>query len=182
VPALTSPPWPHVLARPRNLWAAAAVTLVFGAAMLPDLAAMSDRGTGVIPFELARTEDRAAEILDRWGEEGRAAARRSLLLDFGYLLGYGFLLAGLNARVAARALRTGRQSLTAASSMFAWGALLAAGCDAVENLSLYVVASDHPEQPFPGLAFSFAVAKFALLAPAALNAVVGWGLTRRRPA
>ena len=61
-------------------------------------------GPGIIPFELAGTPERSRRIMERWGPEGRAAARTSLLLDYPFLVTYsGFQLAAC--RAASDALR-----------------------------------------------------------------------------
>ena len=164
--------------RRRRLWIAAALSFVFLVAQLPENQTTSDRGAGIVTFELARTQERAGEILAEWGDEGRRAARRSLVLDYFYLLGYGLLLAGLNGLHAERAAAAGRRRLATVAALAAWAGLLAAGCDAIENANLLAVADEHTGQPFPGLAFAFASAKFALATPAVLMAVVGWPLTR----
>lgn len=44
-------------------------------------------GPGIIPFELAGPT-RSEAILHAWGNEGRRAARASLMLDFPFLLAY----------------------------------------------------------------------------------------------
>jgi hypothetical protein len=50
-------------------------------------------GPGIIAFELAGTAAKAEDIMGRWGESGRRAARQSMWLDFGYMASYGVLLA-----------------------------------------------------------------------------------------
>ena len=39
-------------------------------------------GPGIIPFELAGSAERSHQIMSTWGNEGQAAARMSLLLDY----------------------------------------------------------------------------------------------------
>jgi hypothetical protein len=161
------------------LWVLAAVTLVFGLAQTPALGTMSDRGTGILGFELAGSSDRADEIVTEWGPKGRSAARQSLVLDYGYLVGYGLLIAGACVVVGERAARLGRRRLAAAAPVLAWAALAAAACDALENVNLLIVAGQHTAQPWPGLAFAFACGKFALVNVALLFALIGWAVTRR---
>ena len=62
------------------------------------------------------------------------------------------------------------------------GGLAAAACDAIENVALLRVLDGHTDQPWPGIAFTFATVKFALSTAAILYAVVGFLLTLRRPA
>lgn len=84
-------------------------------------------GPGVISFELAGTAAEAEAIMDRWGPDGRRAARQSMWLDFGYMTSYGILLGLLVDR---RRRRRGHA---------AWVPALAAGAvaaDAVEGVAL----------------------------------------------
>lgn len=84
-------------------------------------------GPGIIPFELAGTAAEAEAIMDRWGPDGRRAARQSMWLDFGYMTSYGILLGLLIDR---NRRRRGHA---------AWVPVLAAGAvaaDAVEGVAL----------------------------------------------
>ena len=117
-------------------------------------------GPGIIPFELAGPE-RSAEILRRWGPDGRRAARASLLLDFPYLVAYTTLGVRL----------TGRAQ--AAGPLPRWGPAVAAiqvaagACDAIENAALLGVVSRGGDERLASVARTAARAKFAGL-------VVGW--------
>lgn len=168
------------LPRGRWLWVFAAGTLVFGALQFPALGVMSDRGAGVLEFELAATSSHAEEIVSGWGEEGRDAAREHLLLDYAYLIFYGLFLAGACAAVADRARRAGKDGLARVGAVMPFVALGAAAADALENVALLMVAGEHTEQPWPGLAAVFAVIKFALAIAASLYAIGGWMATRSR--
>ena len=164
--------------RGRWLWAFAAGTLIFGLAQLPAIGEMTDRGAGIIEFELAATASRAQEIVSGWGEEGRSAARQSLLLDYPYLIFYGLFLAGACAAVADRAAQRGKAGLARFGRPMALAALGAAGADAIENAALLVVAGQNTDQPWPAIAALFAVIKFALAIAATLYALAGFALTR----
>lgn len=171
---------PPVPSGPWALVALLAFTLAVGAAALPSLNTMDDRGADVFTFELAATSERAGEIVSEWGEEGRDAARTALLLDYPYLLGYGLLLAGACTALARRAGRRGRPRLATLGAPLAWGALAAATADAIENAALLMVAGRHTDQPWPTLAAGFAIAKFALVAAAALYLLAAVAPTLRR--
>jgi hypothetical protein len=80
--------------RDRRLTGAAAAYVVYTAGMLIlERRMRATGGPGIIPFELAGSEARAEDIMARWGDAGRRAARLSLWLDFGYMATYGTLLA-----------------------------------------------------------------------------------------
>jgi hypothetical protein len=182
LPAFTAePPFPKLLARPRpgrTIVALLVATLAVGALALPALGRMSDRGTGVIEFELAGSSSHARQILDDWGEKGRDAATESLVLDYPFLVLYGLLYAALCMAVAQRARRRGHDRLHRAGVAIAWLALGAAVADAAENVALLVVASDNSDQPWPRLAATFASIKFALIFLALGYVVVGWVMAR----
>lgn len=173
------PPFPRLFARRHALLVFLACAAISGALALPELGTLSDRGEGIVAFELARTPERASEIVSQWGDEGRRAARISLFLDFPFLVFYGLFLAAACTKVAERGSALGWRPLAAVGIVLAWGALVAAWSDAFENLALLLVAGEHTSQPWPGLAFGFAAIKFALLAPAVLYALAGWAATAR---
>ena len=179
------PPLPRLFDRPRPgllLMALLVATLAVGALALPALDTISDRGAGIFEFELAASSSDAREIVNGWGEEGRSAARESLLLDYPYLILYGLLFAGACAAVSRRAERAGKPALARLGAVLAWGALAGAAADALENAALLIVAAEHTGQPWPALAALFAVIKFALTIAAFLYAIVGFLLTLRAPA
>jgi hypothetical protein len=116
-------------------------------------------GTGIIPFELAGPE-RSARTLQRWGPEGRRAARASLILDFPYLVAYTTL--------GVRLTRRARDVLGARSKRLGWlgravaGIQIAAGaCDAIENAALLGVVARDGDPKLASLARTSARAKFA---------------------
>ena len=77
----------------QGLIASATATLLLLLAMAPSDATMKDHGGhGIIPFEVAGSQDRADEIMGEWGDEGQDAARESLWIDFGFLAAYGTFL------------------------------------------------------------------------------------------
>jgi hypothetical protein len=157
-------------------------SLVFLVLMQGPVDEMSDRDVGVIDFELARTSEKASEYYALLGDEGRDEARKQLYLDFPYLVLYGLFYAGACLVVAARAAERGMDKLARWGGPFAIAGLVAAGCDAVENIALLRVLDGHTDQPWPGIAFTFASAKFLLISAAVLYAVIGFLLTLRRPA
>lgn len=152
---------------------------VFLLLMRAPVAEMGDRGVGIIEFELARTSEQASEHYGALGEEGRDEARRSLYLDYPYLVLYGFLYAAACLVVAARAVERNMPRLAAWGRPAAICGLVGATFDAVENAALLRVLDGHTDQPWPGIAFTFASGKFLLLAVAVLYAIAGFLLTWR---
>ncbi|HKP91584.1 MAG TPA: hypothetical protein VJT75_16580 [Thermoleophilaceae bacterium] len=155
-------------------------TLLFGALQLPSLGDMSDRGVGIVELELSRTSEAAARHYDELGEAGRDAARTSLYLDYPYLVFYGLFFAAACLVVAERAAERGMPRLARPGRPLAVGALVGAACDAVENVALLRVLAGHTAEPWPGIAYGFAAAKFALTFAAAVYAIVGFVITATR--
>jgi hypothetical protein len=119
-------------------------------------------GPGIIPFELAGTPERTSRILRTWGEQGRSAARRSLILDYPYLATYAPLQALLCTAAGDSLHQRGRRTAAAASPALAWGQLAAGAFDAIENTALLAILAGRNGR-LPALARRCASAKFGLL-------------------
>lgn len=154
-----------------------AVTLGVGAWALDVIDGMGD--VGIIEFELARTAEQASDFYGRLGNSGRDAARESLYIDYLYLVLYALTYAAGCLIVARRAGGRGMAKLASWGRPLAIGSFIAASCDAVENAALLKVLDGHTDQPWPGIAFSFASVKFMLLTLAGLYVIVGFLLTLR---
>lgn len=151
------------------------IILVFGAGalQLPALGRLAIHGVDIVQFELMRTTNEAVRLSGMLGSDGLAAARQQLYLDFPYLVLYGIALSGGCALLAARAARRGHPAIAAAGGAFAVLAVLAAACDAAENVALLAVTFGHTAQPWPGTASAFAATKFILLALTLVFLIVG---------
>lgn len=186
-PAQVGPPGPHlgmpaIAKSPRRgliVLGLLLASFVFLALMRGPVDEMSDRGVGIIEFELARTSEKASDYYGELGEAGRDEARTSLYLDYPYLILYGLFYAAACLVVAARAAERGMDRLARWGRPLAVAGLVAAACDAVENAALLRVLDGHTDQPWPAIAFTFATAKFALIAAAVLYVIVGFVLTLR---
>lgn len=139
---------------------------------------MQETGPGIVPFELAGSQERADEILDEWGDAGRDAAREQLLIDFAFLIAYGTFLTLAVAAVRDRLGKRGRARLAAVGAVVVPFGAIAAAFDAVENACLLAVLGE-AGSAFPTLATIFAAVKFALLAAAILYLLVGIALSLR---
>ena len=157
-------------------------SLAVGALQLPSLGTMSDHGVSIFKLEFTRTASNAARYYHELGSSGRDAARTSLYLDYPYLILYGLFFAAASLVVAARAAERGTAHLVRLGRGFAVAGLLAALFDAGENAFLLIVLGGHTDQPWPGIAFCFTVAKFAVSLATAGFIVVGFLFTLRRPA
>jgi hypothetical protein len=138
---------------------------------------MAQQGVDIVEFEMMRTPVRASYLLAYLGEDWIAAARQQLYLDFGLLILYAVVLAAACTMLAARAgAGTWVGKLGPAMARLA---VVAAACDAIENVALLVVLAGGTEQPWPGLASVFATVKFAVLAVVLMYLVVGFLATVR---
>lgn len=153
------------MTRRRALIATGAATLLLLAAMAPAEGRMMDGGHGIIAFELSGGESGAAEIMADWGEDGRAAARESLWIDFPFLVAYAAFLALAAAAVRDAARARGWERLARLGGIAIWLGPAAAALDAAENVCL-LLTLDGGAASLPLLATVFASVKLALLAAA----------------
>jgi hypothetical protein len=123
-------------------------------------------GNGIVDYELAFSAERASTILFLWGDAGRAAAGRSLWIDFAFMPSYALLVGGLTLLIG-RAMPGwwGRVGL-----WLALAPILAALLDAFENVMLLSILDRvRNVPPIPPLAAGVAAAiKFGLLGLAAV--------------
>lgn len=131
---------------------------------------------GIVSLELAGSADAAQRIHAAWGEAGRRAAAFNIRIDFLYLLAYGI---ALSIGCAVAATWWGRRSTRMASlgPAMSLAMLLAAACDAVENVAMLLGLGDPGNGFWPILARACAMVKFALL-PLGLLYVMTGAFTR----
>lgn len=161
----------------KALWILGLATLgLFVVLAVIDQSIRDTGGPGIVSFEVEFTSDNARETLEQWGEDGRADARLSLWLDYGFLVAYAaFFSLAVLALVDALGWR--RWEFLAAFP------LVGAVCDAIENGALLLTIGQDGDQPWPFIAGVFASIKFLALTPAQLFVLVGfvvWLIRRRR--
>jgi len=160
--------------RRQGLWVLGiAAVVLFVVLGLLDLRMQDTGGPGIVGLELAGSTDRATQILGEWGQTGRDAAQLSLWIDFLFLIAYGaFLsLAILAVRDAAR--RNGWDSYARYGAAIAVLPIVAAVCDALEDVGLLLILDGHGATLVPQAATAFALAKFATLAVALAYLLAG---------
>ena len=167
--------------RKRVLWISGISALVLWLFLVHQDEAIKDSGgPGIVPFEVAGSSHRAQEILDDWGEPGRDDARLSLIVDYPYLIAYGIFLAAACTAASDRLARRGRSGLAGVGGAIAWGGLVAALCDAIEDGALLRVLGGHTGG-YPAVALIAAIGKFTLIAVAVVYILAGLLLGRRSP-
>lgn len=165
------------------LWIAFAIFAALfagaSAAMFPTARVMRRLGFGIVAFEMARTQARVREIFAAWGAEGRAAARVNTHWDYLYLVGYGGSLA-TGWLLCRCELRDNHGTwLDVVTIALAAAAVIAAGCDVVEDIGLLAMLSAPEVGRTARVTYWFAWVKWrlvivsgALLLPAAAWAIV----------
>jgi hypothetical protein len=127
---------------------------------------------GIVSFEFAGTVDRAREIVQSWGSEAKPFASFSLGIDYLYMVAYSTTI-GLACIWASRMLKTRQWPLAGVGIPLAWGQLLAAGLDALENVALLVLLLVQVAPPWPQVAWGAAGLKFALVIGGLLYSAYG---------
>jgi hypothetical protein len=160
--------------RKRALILLAIIAAALGAFLLAiDPSTKADGNPTIVDFEFAGSEQKAAEIVSDWGDEGQDAARASLWIDYAYLLAYGafFVLAA----AATRDLATSRGWRRMAAFGVAAPALAAAGAafDAIEDVGLLLALDGHGGDLAPGLAAVCASLKFLLTTTVIVYLLIG---------
>jgi hypothetical protein len=158
---------------------AAASVVIFAVLAVLDARMMDAGGPGIVGFEVAGSQARAAEILAEWGGNGIDAAKASLWVDYAYIAAYGTFL--VLACSATRDLAVERGW----ARMAAWGvaaipfAAAGAAFDAIEDVGLLLAVNQRGGALAPRLAQICASFKFALLAVAIAYLLAGLVLRLR---
>jgi hypothetical protein len=168
------------MSRRTGLWVSGIASAVLLAVLAVLDSIMRDAGgPGIVGFELAGSEEEAAEILADWGEGGQDAARASLYLDFPYLIAYGAFLTLAVAAVSDRARACGLRKLTAIAAVAIVLPASGASFDAIEDIALLVALEGEGGDTAPLLAAVCATLKFVLITAALVYVVVGLIAARR---
>jgi hypothetical protein len=168
--------------RSRILWIAGLASLVGWVFLaFQDGEIRDSGGPGIVSFEVAGTADRAQEIVDEWGEDGRDAARLSLIVDYPFLIAYSLFLAVACTVASERFARRGHAGAARVGVPLAWAQFVAGACDAIENAALLRVLDGHTDV-YPALALAAAIPKFTLAGLGLLYAVAGVPFGRSAPA
>jgi hypothetical protein len=153
------------MTRRRALIASAIATVaIFVVLAALDVRMMDAGGPGIVGFEVAGTEHRAAEILADWGSKGIDAAKASLWIDYAYIAAYGTFLVLASSATRDRAIERGRPRMAAWGLVAMTCAAAGAAFDAIEDVGLLLAVNGHGGALAVRLAQVCASFKFALLA------------------
>lgn len=153
-----------------------AVLLIGGLLVAIDPHARDSSDPSIVDFEFAGTESSADEIRSDWGDSGTDAAKRSLWIDYAYILAYGTFLVLACLATRDLAVERGWDRMAAfglAAVPFAAGA---AAFDAIEDVGLLLAVNGHGGDLAPGLARVCASLKFLLLGLVLAYLLTGLGL------
>ena len=117
---------------------------------------------GIVSFELAGSVENAKAILESWDTEAKIRAAFSLGFDFLFMVVYASTIA-FGCGLASRVLRRSNWPLANGGNVLAWGVLLAAFFDVIENMALLSMMFGPVISPWPEIAYGCAVIKFILV-------------------
>jgi hypothetical protein len=118
--------------------------------------------SGIVSCEFAFSPARAQEIINSWSNNAQLRAAFIQGLDFLFPLVYSAAL-GLGCILAANSLRARGKKLALLGTPLAWGLVLAAICDYIENIALLILLFGRVQSPFPEIAGVCALIKFSII-------------------
>ncbi len=140
---------------------------------------------GIVSYELAWTPARARAILAAWEPQFNPPMGFKLTKPYyaAFSLGFDYLfMPSYAAAIALGVLLAGKRRgavFSRAGTWLGWGALVAAGFDALENFALWRQLIDLPASPWPQVAAVCATIKFTLILLGLAYALLGWLAPRR---
>lgn len=162
----------------RAALAGALITLSYMVWMTLEIRPLTARE--IVSFELAGNSREAGTLLETLGPERRELMKKSLYLDFGFLLCYSLSLA-----LSCRALPplTGMKGWIMAGKYLSGFSLVAGLLDAIENVLLVHILNAGPTNLDAGIAAACASVKFFLVAVALLFILITLGMLikKRKP-
>ena len=117
---------------------------------------------GVVSFELAGSPENARNILDSWDADAKLRAGFGLGLDYLFIVAYASTIA-FGCGMVAQVLERCRWPFVRWGNLIAWGVILAALLDVVENIALTIVIFGTIASPWPEIARWCAILKFSLI-------------------
>ena len=119
--------------------------------------------SGIISFEFAGDIETAQSIIGSWGQEETTYAGLNLGFDYLFMVGYGITI-GLGCVLISHKLKYKINTLFMLGIFLAWGSVLAALLDALENYALIRVFLGSLNEIWPVVAKWCAGVKFFLVA------------------
>jgi hypothetical protein len=127
---------------------------------------------GIISFELAFSPAHAQQMISSWSPDAQLRASFIQGLDFLFPLVYSIAL-GFGCLLTSSLLRSRGKPLSLFGRVIAWGLILAALCDYIENIALATELFGRVQSPFPEIAGICAVIKFTIILVAIVFIIFG---------
>ena len=124
---------------------------------------------GIVSFELAKDVDWSVAIIDSWDSFAKASAKRSMTLDFLFLVVYGLFI-GLMIHKVNSVWRSSRFHTVGIALIYL--VFIASFFDILENIALLLLLNGSLEQIWSSTAFYFAILKFFILALALVFIII----------
>lgn len=124
---------------------------------------------GIISLELSHDANHTALIASEWVGSIRNAFYINMLLDFIFIIFYGFFLY-VNCRYIALLIPSWKRL----ASLLAIGSLIAMGFDVMENVLMIISVTTFTDQTISFLTRLFAILKFSLVAGGLVFIIVAW--------
>jgi hypothetical protein len=124
---------------------------------------------GILSLELSTDADHSARIASEWVGSIRNAFYINMLLDFIFIIFYGFSLY-VNCRYIALIIPSWKRL----ASLFAIGSLIAMGSDVMENILMIVSVTTTTSQIISFFTRLFAILKFSLVGASLVFIIIRW--------
>jgi len=118
--------------------------------------------SGIVSFEFAGDLETAQSIIASWGQEPLTYAGLNLGFDYLFMVGYGITI-GLGCIIISQKLISRIKPLSLLGILLAWGSILAALLDALENYALIRLLLGSFNEVWPVIAKWCAGVKFFLV-------------------
>ena len=127
---------------------------------------------GIVALELAGTPRKARQVIAAWDVAAQQRAKAAVRLDYLFLVTYSTAVSLACMLAAGRWHKRSRMART--GIVLAWAQWVAGLLDAVENAALLRMLQGRLEQPWPRIAQTCAVPKFAIVGLGLLYALASW--------
>lgn len=124
---------------------------------------------GILSLELSHDVNHTAMIASEWVGSIRSSFYINMLLDFIFIIFYGFFLY-VNCRYIALLIPSWKRL----ASLLAMGSLIAMGFDFMENVLMIISVTSFTDQTISFLTRLFAIMKFSLVAGILVFIIIAW--------
>jgi hypothetical protein len=127
---------------------------------------------GILSYEFAGNLPAAQNMIKSWGEKGQIYAGLSLGIDYLFLTVYSLTI-GLGCVMIGESLSIKFSKAESIAAILAWGLIIAAILDAIENYALIQLLLGSANESWPTIAWICAAPKFVLVGFGLLYLIIG---------